>query len=297
MLPPEITFTGSPLDRADALRSDPQALAALQAQGGRLLALQGLEPVIDGGLVWQNLDEAPAGAELIFLGLDADGQGHFVAAPRPEDASTAPASFDLWSALSGLSHQEVAIYGAARALAGWHGRHRFCARCGSPTRIAKGGWQRDCISEACTTPHFPRTDPVVIMTVEHEGRLLLGRQPRFPAGRYSALAGFIEPGESFEEAVVREIFEEAGVRVRDVRYVASQPWPFPSSLMIAGHAYADDPALNIDTNELEDARWFTREQVAEAMAARARDEDGEAFSAPSPRAIAWHLLDRWLRAA
>jgi len=135
---------------------------------------------------------------------------------------------------------------------------------------------------------------VVIMTVEHNGNLLLGRQPRFPAGRYSALAGFVEPGESIEEAVAREIFEEAGVAVRDVRYVASQPWPFPSSLMIAAHAHADDRAITIDATELEDARWFTRAQVAQAMAARAQGQGGEAFDAPEPRAVAWHLLVDWL---
>ena len=157
--------------------------------------------------------------------------------------------------------------------------------------LAKGGWQRNCVDEACRAEHFPRTDPVVIMTVEHQGRLLLGRQPRFPAGRYSALAGFVEPGEGLEEAIAREIWEEAGVRVRDVRYVASQPWPFPSSLMLAAHAYADDDALTIDTTELEDARWFTR---AEAMGAQAEGREGQAFIAPPRHAVAWHLLDRWL---
>ncbi len=122
--------------------------------------------------------------------------------------------------------------------------------------LAKGGRQRT--STASSSEQFPRDEPLTIMTVEHDGRLLLGRQPRFPAGRYSALAGFVEPGETIEEAVARETFEEAGVRVRDVEYVASQPWPFPSSLMIGCHAYADDPAITIDTTELEDARWFTR---------------------------------------
>jgi NAD+ diphosphatase len=131
------------------------------------------------------------------------------------------------------------------------------------------------------------------MSVEHEGRSAW-RQPRFPPHRYSALAGFVEPGESIEEAVAREIFEEAGVKVHDVRYVASQPWPFPSSLMIAAHAFTDDPALTIDRNELEDARWFTRDEVVEAMAARDRGEDGVAFSAPSKTAVAWHLMADWL---
>lgn len=287
-----ITFTGNPLDRADAVRSDPARLAALWARGGRLLQMEGLEPSLaSGALIWSEADEAPEG-EAVFLGLDGAGIGHFAPVPAPDQASTAPASFNLWQALNGMDGGEIAIYGAARALVGWHARHRFCARCGGATAPAKGGWQRDC--GACGAQHFPRTDPVVIMSVEHEGRLLLGRQPRFPPHRYSALAGFIEPGESIEEAVAREIYEEAGVKVRDVRYVASQPWPFPSSLMIAAHAFADDPTLTIDRSELEDARWFTRDEVIEAMAARDRGEDGAAFSAPSRTAVAWHLLADWL---
>lgn len=289
---PPITFTGNPLDRADAVRSDPARLAALWTNGAKLLTMDGLEPRLDSGdLVWTTMDQAPKG-EVVFLGLDANGIGHFAPVPSPDQASTAPASFNLWQALNGMEGGDIAIYGAARALVGWHARHRFCARCGGGTQIGKGGWQRDC--GACGTPHFPRTDPVVIMSVEHEGCILLGRQPRFPPHRYSALAGFVEPGESIEEAVAREIFEEAGVKVHDVRYVASQPWPFPSSLMIAAHAFTDDPALTIDRNELEDARWFTRDEVVEAMAARDRGEDGVAFSAPSKTAVAWHLMADWL---
>ena len=289
---PPITFTGNPLDRADAVRSDPARLAALWERGGRLLQMEGLEPSLaSGALIWSEAEEAPEG-EAVFLGLDGAGIGHFAPVPSPDQASMAPASVNLWQALNGMEGGEIAIYGAARALVGWHARHRFCARCGGSTQLAKGGWQRDCGS--CGAQHFPRTDPVVIMSVEHEGQLLLGRQPRFPPHRYSALAGFIEPGESIEEAVAREIREEAGVTVRDVRYVASQPWPFPSSLMIAAHAFADDPALIIDRSELEDARWFTREEVEQAMAARDRGEDGVAFSAPSRTAVAWHLLAHWL---
>ena len=135
------------------------------------------------------------------------------------------------------------------------------------------------------------------MLVEHDGMMLLGRQPRFPAGRYSALAGFVEPGETFEEAVAREVFEEAGVRVRDVGYVMSQPWPFPSSLMIGCHAYADDPTVTVDRTELDDARWFTRAEVAEAMEAVARGEEGRAFGAPPPTAVAHHLLKWWIDGA
>lgn len=289
---PPVTFTGNPLDRADAVRSDPARLAALWDAGARVLMMEGLEPALaEGALVWGEAQAVVPG-EAVFLGLDGAGIGHFAPVPLPDQANTLPPPFNLWQALDGMDGGEIAVYGTARALVGWHARHRFCARCGGSTQLAKGGWQRDC--DACGTPHFPRTDPVVIMSVEHDGRLLLGRQPRFPPHRYSALAGFVEPGESIEEAVAREIFEEAGVEVRDVRYVTSQPWPFPSSLMIAAHAFADDPALSIDRSELEDAHWFTRDEVAQAMEARARGEQGAAFDAPSQTAVAWHLLAHWL---
>ena len=194
----------------------------------------------------------------------------------------------IWRAMSALEPGELATYGAARSRVDWHARHRFCARCGQPTKLAKGGWQRDCGS--CGAAHFPRTDPVTIMAVECQGKLLLGRQPRFPPRRFSALAGFVEPGESIEDAVAREVHEEAGVRVRDVTYVASQPWPFPSSLMIGCHSHADNAELTIDTTELEEARWFSR---AEVIAAMAGDEDAS-FIAPPPHAVAHHLLKWWL---
>lgn len=289
-----IAFAGSGLDRADALRADPQRLAALRDGRARALVLDGLEPALDaaGALVWTDL--AAEAGELIFLGLASDGAARFVAVPDVAAGNVAPPNPRLWQAMGQMAHEDLATYGLARSLAGWHARHRFCARCGAATVLAKGGWQRNCVAAPCGAEHFPRTDPVVIMTVECHGRLLLGRQPRFPAGRYSALAGFVEPGEGLEEAIAREIWEEAGVRVRDVSYVASQPWPFPSSLMLAAHAYADDDALTIDTTELEDARWFTRAEVAEAMAAQAEGGEGQAFVAPPRHAVAWHLLDRWL---
>ena len=160
----------------------------------------------------------------------------------------------------------------------------------TPTTLTKGGWQRRC--GGCGAEHFPRTDPVTIMLVEHEERVLLGRQPRFPPRMFSALAGFVEPGESIEEAVAREVFEEAGVRVRDVRYIASQPWPFPSQLMIGCTCVTDDPALTIDRTEIEEARWFTRDEL---NAARAAGIEGTAdLLFPRSFAIAHHLVTWWL---
>jgi NAD+ diphosphatase len=170
----------------------------------------------------------------------------------------------------------------------WHARHRFCARCGSTTHLFRAGWGRQC--DACYTEHFPRVDPVVIMIAEHDGRALLGRGKGWPEGRYSALAGFLEPGESIEEAVAREIHEEAGVRVTGVRYVSSQPWPFPSSLMIACIGEAEDDAITLDTTELEDAMWVPRDLVRAILAG----EPGP-FVAPPSYAIAHTLLTEWAR--
>ncbi|WP_062785096.1 NAD(+) diphosphatase [Novosphingobium capsulatum] len=290
---PPIAYAGNPLDRADAVRTDPVRLAAVQAApDAQLLVLDGLAPEFgaDGGLTWAPLQSAPDGADLVFLGLDEAGRGCFAAAAPGLGGSTAPAAPNLRALLDAMPARDLAIYGGARSLVDWHARHRFCARCGHATQATKGGWQRSCSNAGCGADHFPRVDPVTIMLVEHDGRLLLGRQPRFPAGRYSALAGFVEPGETVEEAVAREVLEEAGVRVRDVRYVASQPWPYPSSLMIACHALADDPTITIDQNELEDARWFTREEVSAALEGR----PDAPFGAPTHTAVARHLLEWWM---
>ncbi|MCZ8369041.1 MAG: NAD(+) diphosphatase [Porphyrobacter sp.] len=286
-----MAFAGSPLDRADNIRVDDAALAGLMNWRAKVLLLDGLLPGVDdqGGLVWGSLADVAEDAELVFLGM-MDGKAHF--APVPGEGAEGPAYAmpRAWQLMTQLSPPDLAIYGGARSLVDWHARHRFCARCGAPTKPVKGGWQRHC--DGCGADHFPRTDPVTIMLVEHEDKLLLGRQPRFPPKMYSALAGFVEPGETIEEAVAREIHEEAGVRVRDVKYIASQPWPFPSQLMIGCTSVADDPTLTIDTTELEDARWFTRAELEEARAAGEAGTDLLYF--PRPFAIAHHLMCWWL---
>jgi NAD+ diphosphatase len=288
-----IAFAGSPLDRADHLRANPEALQGLMNGGARLLRLDGLDPVIsaDGKIAWGSLADANPVSELVFLGLDGE-RGCFAEVAPSLLGTGAPAGPRSWEAMQLLGVEDLAMYGGARSLVGWHARHRFCAQCGAPTKLAKGGWQRDCQSETCKAEHFPRTDPVTIMIVEHNDSLLLGRQPRFPAKNYSALAGFVEPGETIEEAVARETMEEAGVTVRDVRYIFCQPWPYPSSLMIGCHAYADDPAIAVDETELEDARWFARVDVADALDSIGRGEAGKAFQCPPRFAIA-HTLMRW----
>ncbi|MFV0624227.1 NAD(+) diphosphatase [Sphingomonas sp. ac-8] len=283
-----IGFTGGTLDRADRERDDPQAFAAALAHpDARLLRLRALEPEVDdaGALVWDSLDTLPAGVAPLFLGYDA-GVPRFVAA-IDSDGSPTSRSPTLMGALAAMPGGDAAIYAAARSLTDWHRRHRFCANCGTPTEPFRAGWARRCPS--CAAQHFPRTDPVVIMLAEHEGRVLLGRQPSWAPGRYSALAGFVEVGESLEDAVRREVLEEAGVAVGAVRYVASQPWPFPSQLMLACIGEALDDAITLDTHELEHAFWATREEVAGALA---RVESAR-FDAPPAYAIAHSLLAHW----
>lgn len=284
-------FTGSPLDRVDHVRADPVALADLQSSlRARLLMMNGLDPMFadDGGLSWGSLAAAPADAEIALLGL-IDGDPRFVALSGA--ASLGRPSATLWQMLDSLPAGEAGTYAAARSLVDWHARHGFCANCGSKTESIRAGWARRC--NICSAEHFPRTDPVVIMLAEHEDRVLIGRQPGFPPGRYSALAGFVEVGESIEEAVARELKEEAGVRATTVRYLCSQPWPFPSSLMMACVAPVQDDVITLDTNELEDARWVSRGEVAAAMAGDA----AAPFIAPPPFAIAHTLFKRWLAGA
>lgn len=279
-MPPEPFFSGPGIDRADLVRTQPERLAELiRAPSSRQLIWADGLPAIggDGRLVWQHLIQPD-----LFLGI-ADGIAYFSATEQP--AANARAAFDT---MGMLSADEAPLFAAALSLAWWHSRHRFCANCGASTEVARGGWCRDCPS--CSAQHFPRVDPVVIMLAEHDGRLLLGRQPQYPPARYSALAGFVEPGESIEAAVARELHEEAGIAVAGVTYIASQPWPFPSSLMVGCHAKALDEELAIDTTELDDARWFTRDEVAAALAG----EEGAAFLPPPRFAIARTLLEHWL---
>jgi NAD+ diphosphatase len=281
-LPPEPFFSGAGLDRADLLRSQPERIDELAAdQAARQMQwLDGLPALDDEGrLSWGKVHD-PA----LFLGLD-DGAPRFTSLAQHSPAD-ARAAFPL---LALLHPNDAATFAAALSLSNWHRRHQFCASCGNPTEINRGGWSRRC---DCGAEHFPRVDPVVIMLAEHDGRLLLGRQPHYPQGRYSALAGFVEAGETMEAAVARELAEEAGIAVADVRYVASQPWPFPSSLMIGCTARALDDRLTIDITELDDARWFTREEVEAALAGG----PDATFLPPPPYAIARTLLEHWLAA-
>ena len=281
-------FCAPGLDRADRLRSDPDGLrAAMMRPSARLLRMNGLDPVISdhGALDWGSIAEADPECDLILLGLDGETSCF---AAVPQHIGPGQPVRQLWQGLASFPERDAAIYAAARSLVDWHARHRFCARCGGETRAEKGGWARRCT--ACGTEHFPRTDPVVIMLAEHDGRVLLGRQPQFPARRLSALAGFVEPGETIEGAVARELHEEAGIHVRDIRYVKSQPWPFPSSLMIGCFAVAEDDVLTIDETELEEAVWIDEDGVRAAL----NEAPDAPFIAPPRLAVAHHLLARWL---
>jgi NAD+ diphosphatase len=232
--------------------------------------------------------------EVAFLGL-ADSAPRFAIA-------LAPAALDVLKSNPGftiIDLRSIAVRGLVdadhlpplaegKALINWHARHRFCPNCGQPTQVVDGGWRRDC--GACTTQHFPRTDPVVIMLVTAGERCLLGRSHRFASGMWSCLAGFVEPGETIEEAVRREVREEAGIVCGRVGYFATQPWPFPTSLMIGCHAEALSREIVVDRTELADARWFAREEVA-LMLAR---QHPEGFTATVPIAIAYHIIRAWV---
>ena len=284
-MPPDPFFAGDGLDRADHLRADPEGIAKLRDQpDARRLVWENGAPQVDeqGRLLWQ----AISGETPVFLGLE-DGAPRFSTIPDGAAPIDARAHFAL---LAMLDPAQAPIFAAALSLANWHRRHGFCSVCGKGTAPNRGGWSREC--GACGNEHYPRVDPVVIMLAEHDGRLLLGRQPHYPPGRYSALAGFVEPGETIEAAVARELKEEAGIEVADIRYLASQPWPFPSSLMIGARARALGDSLTVDTNELDDARWFSRDEVLSALAA---SEDAP-FQAPPRSAIARTLLEAWVDA-
>lgn len=301
-----MTFGASGLDRAAHRRGDAPGLM----QGECVLALWRGKPLMRAGaLVWLAAGH-PAlslGRAAMFLGMD-DGKPRFaqdVSAWEPAGDLAMVGSFvdasvqthpdlpqdtgftELRGAMLALTAREGELAATARALSLWHATHSFCAACGAASVPAMAGWQRDCAT--CGAHHFPRTDPVVIMLVTHGNRVLLGRSPGWPEGMYSCLAGFVEPGETIEAAVRREVLEEAGIRVGAVRYVASQPWPFPASLMLGCVGEAVTDTITVDPAELEDALWVTREEMVSVMM-------GEHPRVKPARkgAIAHFLIANWL---
>lgn len=311
-----VTFGGSALDRAAELRNDPAALLAAAADpSARTILLWQGKPLIDrtrpAHLMRVAMDHpalVDAPEPPIFLGRE-DGAprfAHALSAWTPADVDTAALGAfldpteqhhpafgpdevfaELRRVMTWLDARDAELAATAKAVFGWHESHRFCAKCGAASDITQGGWQRTC--PACGAHHFPRTDPVVIMLITHGNSVLMGRSPGWPEGMFSLLAGFVEPGETLEAAVRREVFEEAGIRVGAVSYLASQPWPFPASLMFGCQGVAISQDITIDPQEIEAALWINREDMLIIHA-------GEHPTILPARkgAIAHFLLENWL---
>ena len=294
-------FIDDALDRADALRDDADDLAR-RWPDARILLLD------DDGRAFANADKsllAPTGATLgggpgtaIFLGLRADanaGDGEAWFAQRAATvAFDAPERVDLRAAATHWPAFESTAFAQARAMLHWHARHRFCGACGGEIAFVRAGWLGRCAQ--CGSEHYPRTDQAIIVAVSDGARLLLGRQRGWPARRWSVIAGFVEPGESLEKTVAREVMEETGVRVRASRYLASQPWAFPGSLML-GFAADAEPDVPHPGDELEDVRWFDADTIRAGLARDWNVPPGEAeegIGLSAPLSIARWLIERWL---
>ena len=293
-----VGFAGNKIDRQSENRTDDslekalldQRLRILQTRSGRLylkMAGEAFDPYFD-------LDEArEMGAKLegaVLLGMSAHGPVAMLSGPVEPD--------DLPETIKAIDHRSIYVQGLVSpetlgeiaqgaSLLTWHHTHRFCGRCGTETQMRIGGYKRSCPN--CNAEHFPRTDPVAIMLAVREDKCLMGRSPHFAPGMYSCLAGFIEPGETIENAVRRETFEEAGISVGRVVYHASQPWPFPHTLMIGCYSEALNDDIAFDGKELEDCRWFGREEVRSMIAG----SHPEGFGVPPKGAIASHLIRAW----
>ncbi len=296
-------YAGGTLDRLSGHRGDAAWIAARRADPesryvvvwrSRCLVRDGEPPHI------ALLDHAAAepvtdgAVEVALLGVDGGTAYFAVGLPASmDDPTEGPlagiGAFEDLRAVGGrLTAPEAAMLALSRGIMYWHERHLFCGVCGSPTESRDAGYIRHCTNDACAAQHFPRTDPAVIMAVSDGDHCLLGRGRDWPEGQYSTLAGFAEPGESLEEAVAREVAEESGVRVRNVRYHSSQPWPFPGSIMLGFHAEAVTTEVTINYNELEDARWFHRDELL-------KPRDG--FRLPRTESIARRLVEDWLSGA
>ena len=295
-------FLINPLNRAAHVRENSDGLLVLEGRPDSRAYVIHRDSILvkrDGDSVRAALTLKEAGAAganpgRIFLGLREDAP--YFGMGMPQEPPALPAGFALEPLrnLANFGHvppSELSAIAVAKSLVHWHQRHGFCPNCGSRTQMAHGGWKRECPN--CKSEHFPRTDPVVIMLVTDGERALLGRQRHFVKNTWSCLAGFLEPAETIEDAVRREIFEEAGIDCTDVRYYKAQPWPFPYSLMIGCTARAVTTEIHVDRNELEDARWFSRAEVVQMIA----DTHPGGLKAPAGLAIAHHLLGHWASGA
>lgn len=296
------TFAGNPLNRASEKRTDVAWLTEqLRSDESLAVAIWNGKPFVetskDGGLQIAYLparmaEELSGGAErLLFLGLWQQTAVFAVDLEGGADPADGPLSGlgrfeDLRAVALRLPPADAAILATSKQMFEWRRRHRHCAACGEPSDVVEGGWKRAC--PACKAEHFPRTDPVVIMLAVHKDRCMLGRQEIWPKGMFSALAGFLEPGETIEEACARELNEEAGLKTVSVRYHSTQPWPYPSSLMIGLIAEVEDDDATPDQTELSEVRWFTKAEARDVLAGK-----GDGVNAPGAMAIAHQLLKAW----
>ncbi len=319
-MPHRLTYAATPLERTATQRHDAGWLAQQLAspdvrvlpvwRDANLIAAQGEQPTaiaLHGAQAQEALAHTSEASSPVFLGTENDAPFFMMDLSHLDETVALSTSgigndegtcfTDLRASGALMSHAEGSMLAFARGMAYWHRRHRFCGVCGTPTHAHTGGHTRRCNNETCAVDHFPRTDPAVIMLVtaalpggEPNGHCLLGRQASWAEGMYSSLAGFVEPGESLESAVAREVMEESSIAVTDVRYLASQPWPFPSSLMLGFRARATSFDIDVGEDELEDARWFSRDEI-EDMSAQNRDD----LRLSRSDSIARWLIEDWLR--
>lgn len=295
-------FSGLALDRCADRRGDERWIdAQARRPEARHLVLQpdGKAMVAAGcaSLAWLDgaaLRDGLRGCDASFLGIADDGIPYFAVAADAEAASRVASAqgagfIDLRRAGTGLAAFESGLFAYARALTHWQARTRWCAACGAALRREWAGHRARCTNPQCAAEHYPRTDPAIIVIVTWRDACLLGRQPSWPAGRWSTLAGFVEPGETLEDAVRREVAEEAGVHVVDCDYHSSQPWPFPASLMLGFTARADDPAIRVGA-ELSEARWFEVDDFVDGL--RSRE-----VALPPRVSVSYRLIEHWLRSA
>ncbi len=305
-----VTFGGSGLDRAAHLRNDPPPGDVMPIWQGKVLLTETGEADEMRTPIFLASDHdvfADAVEPPVFLGLDEGTPRYMrdISRWQPEDdlgtvgafndpseqrhpEVTTPHVFaELRANMLCLTPRDAELLATGKALLEWHKTHQFCAKCGQPSQMEMAGWQRDCA--ACGGHHFPRTDPVVIMLILRGNSVLMGRSPAWPDGMYSLLAGFVEPGETIEAAVRREVLEESGVKVGEVGYLASQPWPFPSSLMFGCYGHATSEKITIDPEEIEAAQWVSREEMMQAIAG-----DNPHMKPARKGSIARFLIENWL---